>query len=688
MEPTPTSSRARWVPPTPEELQAQLTGYQVLELLGLGGMGAVYKGWQNSLDRHIAIKVLPPGLTEEDEQFAARFKHEARTMARLSHPAIVGVHDYGETAEGLCYIVMEFIEGTDVQKMMGEQEKLPAEHALAIALNVCDALVYAHEHGIIHRDIKPANVMVDTQGRVRVADFGLAKATDASGTLLTGSHIAVGTPGYIAPETLIMGMGVDARADVYAVGVMLYAMLTGRVPHGRFEAASVRVPGLDPRFDDIINRAMQDEREARYPTVAELRADLATILAVPQEAASEQLARVASSDQLQKSRDTPAPPEAPRARIPLSLIGLATVAVCAIGLQVWKPWAKSGGPQASNSKEGSSSKAQGKVAIPSEKTGGIPVSSSNPTTQASKATPPGESGSGNAAPPTPPAAARDPKAMPAPVAQMAAATLTKPTEAVASASPTPLPPPASAPAVPVAAAPATLEKVTLPAELATLHEQFQKLQVERVGAPFEADVAKLNASYIGGLEREMTKEKAAGHLDAILALEAEKKLLNDNQPVPSLEEESASGKETFESLKKLRTIYREAHAKLEAQRAVNLKTITDPLVTRLATLETDLTKKDRIADAKLVREYRDSLGSALGAVATETDSTAGTARAIPARLVAPTMSAVPLKDGFTNTLGMKFADVPGTEVLFCIHETRRQDYAAYATEVSGVDGVW
>src|SRR6266702_1857181 len=148
LESTP-SRRAGWTPPTPEELEAQLTKYRVLELLGQGGMGAVYKGWQTSLERDVAIKVLPPALMEED--FTARFKQEARTMARLSHPAIVSVYDFDETAGGLCYIVMEFMEGTDVQRMIASQEKLPAEHALAIALNVCDALSYAHEHGIIHR---------------------------------------------------------------------------------------------------------------------------------------------------------------------------------------------------------------------------------------------------------------------------------------------------------------------------------------------------------------------------------------------------------------------------------------------------------------------------------------------------------------------------------------------------------
>jgi peroxiredoxin len=345
---TPTSKGDRWDPPTPEELEAQLTKYQVLELIGHGGMGAVYKGWQTSLEREVAIKVLPPALMDED--FTARFKQEARTMARLSHPAIVSVYDFDETADGLCYIVMEYVEGTDVQRMIASEGILSPDHALAIAINVSDALSYAHEHGIIHRDIKPANVMVDTEGRVKVADFGLAKVTQEGAALLTGTNVSLGTPGYIAPEVLTAGMNLDGRVDLYSVGVMLYAMLTGKVPHGRFEAASERVPGLDPHFDDIVNRAMQNEREARYASAAELRADLTKMLAVPVEQASAQFAEVASSTHLEnQSREAtqatgggtsvegrPSLGGA-SAKARLALIGLAA-AVSAIGMFVWKPW--------------------------------------------------------------------------------------------------------------------------------------------------------------------------------------------------------------------------------------------------------------------------------------------------------------------------------------------------------------
>lgn len=274
-----------WQAPTPEELQSQLPQYKVLDVLGRGGMGAVYKGWQVSLDRYVAIKILPQYLDDGDENFSGRFKQEARTMAKFQHPGIVAIFDAGETATGLLYIVMEFVEGTDVSKMVKEQGRLPPAHALAITAHVCDALAYAHERGVIHRDIKPANIMMNMEGQVKVADFGLAKSTIAGAGGLTRSNMAMGTPNYIAPEALIPGMAVDGRADLYAVGVMLYNMLTGKVPRGVFKPASEQV-GSDPRLDGIIRKAMETEREDRYQSAGELRRDLDVILTTPMEQAS------------------------------------------------------------------------------------------------------------------------------------------------------------------------------------------------------------------------------------------------------------------------------------------------------------------------------------------------------------------------------------------------------------------
>jgi serine/threonine protein kinase len=248
-------------------------------MIGRGGMGAVYQGWQKNLHRLVAIKVLPPQMEERDASFAERFKREACAMAQFKHPGIVSVYDAGETADGLLYFVMEFVEGTDVQKLVQAQGRLSPEHALGITAHVCDALAYAHKRGVVHRDIKPSNVMVDSEGQVKVADFGLAKvATDDSSQYHTGTHVHMGTPDFMAPEMAMGLQKVDQRVDIYAVGVMLYQTLTGELPRGRFEPPSRRIVGLDVRVDAIIDHALQPDPDKRYSTAVEMRTDLNTIL--------------------------------------------------------------------------------------------------------------------------------------------------------------------------------------------------------------------------------------------------------------------------------------------------------------------------------------------------------------------------------------------------------------------------
>jgi formylglycine-generating enzyme required for sulfatase activity/serine/threonine protein kinase len=279
----PGSSPRRWEPPGIEELQAILPQYEIVKMLGRGGMGAVYQARQISLDRPVAIKILSAELEDNDRDFAQRFKNEARAMGKLNHPGIVTVYDFGETADGLLYIVMEYVEGTDVARMIASQKRLHTAHAMAITAHVCDALAYAHERGIIHRDIKPANIMVGYDGVVKVADFGLAKlSADGQTSGLTQSGMLMGTMHYMAPETLTLGIGsVDRRADIYAVGVMLYKMLTGKLPQGMFELPSMQVAGLDPRYDQVIAKALREDREIRYQSAGEMRADLDGILTQP-----------------------------------------------------------------------------------------------------------------------------------------------------------------------------------------------------------------------------------------------------------------------------------------------------------------------------------------------------------------------------------------------------------------------
>lgn len=279
--PSPGFDPSQWQPPTPQELQVMLPKYQVTSLIGRGGMGAVYLGRQDALDRPVAIKILPPGLEQIDPAYGARFRQEAMSLAKLNHPGIVAVYDFGRTEQGLLYIVMEHVEGTDVARMMEQQGRVRSKDAMAITAHVCDALSYAHARGIIHRDIKPANILIGMNGAVKVADFGLAKAWQSGATSLTMSGHAMGTPDYIAPEALLADGTVDARADVYALGVMLYHMLTGDLPRGVFEPASKKIEGLDPRYDGIIAQSLKCDPAQRYSGVDALRRDLDAIFTTP-----------------------------------------------------------------------------------------------------------------------------------------------------------------------------------------------------------------------------------------------------------------------------------------------------------------------------------------------------------------------------------------------------------------------
>lgn len=275
-----TAGSRGWEPPSVEQLQQALPQYEITAFIARGGMGAVYKGTQRALKRPVAIKVLPPDLREGDLQFAERFKHEAQAMARLTHPNIVAVYDAGETADGLLYFVMEFIEGTDVAQIIASSGRVEPAQAVPIITAVCEALAFAHEEGIVHRDIKPSNIMIDRRGRVKVADFGLAKSVNVDASLVTSSSVAMGTPDFIAPEVLIPGMKVDGRADIYAVGVMLYQMITGAIPRGRFALPSGIVPQVDKRLDEIVDRAMQTDREQRYSTAIEMKRDVESVVMV------------------------------------------------------------------------------------------------------------------------------------------------------------------------------------------------------------------------------------------------------------------------------------------------------------------------------------------------------------------------------------------------------------------------
>ncbi|MBC7855827.1 MAG: serine/threonine protein kinase [Pirellulaceae bacterium] len=268
----PSPATARFEPLSVERLAGKFPQLEILELLGKGGMGAVYKARQRGLDRLVAVKVLPPEIGH-DPAFAERFTREARALARLSHNHIVSVFDFGQ-ADGLFYIVMEYVDGVNLRQMIQTGKLTPAE-ALAIVPQICEALQFAHDEGIVHRDIKPENILIDKRGRVKIADFGLAKllGQDAGDHMLTATHQIMGTLRYMAPEQMQGTREVDHRADIYSLGVIFYELLTGELPMGKFAPPSKKVQ-IDIRLDEIVLRALEQEPEQRYQHASEIKTDV------------------------------------------------------------------------------------------------------------------------------------------------------------------------------------------------------------------------------------------------------------------------------------------------------------------------------------------------------------------------------------------------------------------------------
>lgn len=262
-------------PPSVQRLAELFPSLQIMELIGAGGMGAVYKARQERLDRIVAIKILPEEFGH-DVKFALRFTREARTLAKLNHPNIVALYEFGNVADTY-YFLMEYVEGSTLRDVVKSRELAP-QQALAIVPHLCDALQYAHDKGVVHRDIKPENILMSVDGSVKIADFGLSRilGSDNKQLSLTGTHQIMGTPRYMAPEQLEGTHDVDHRADIYSLGVVIYEMLTGELPIGRFAAPSKKVE-IDVRLDEVVLRTLEKEPQRRYQRASQIKSDVQSI---------------------------------------------------------------------------------------------------------------------------------------------------------------------------------------------------------------------------------------------------------------------------------------------------------------------------------------------------------------------------------------------------------------------------
>jgi len=249
--------------------------YDILRKIGEGGLAEIYLARQRSLNRLIAIKVLKNKISADDE-LVRRFEREATTLASMNHPNIVHVIDRGED-EGRLFFAMEYIEGTDFKQIL-QHSNWPIEKKLEIVVQVLKGLDYAHKNGVIHRDIKPANILIDKDDNALVADFGIAQLLGHDTSERTESGIIMGTYSYMSPEQRENSATVDQTTDIYAVGVMLYEILTGRKPEGRFKLPSELNPQAPQGCDHIVQKALQQDRRDRYQKAVEMKDELLAVL--------------------------------------------------------------------------------------------------------------------------------------------------------------------------------------------------------------------------------------------------------------------------------------------------------------------------------------------------------------------------------------------------------------------------
>jgi predicted Ser/Thr protein kinase len=331
-------------PPGLEEVGRLFPQLQILAFIGKGGMGAVYQARQPELDRLVALKILPPQAAG-GPGFAERFNREARALARLSHPNIVTVHEFGQ-AGGSPFFIMEFVDGLTLRQLE-QAGRLAPDEALRIVPQICEALQYAHDEGIVHRDIKPENILIDKKGRVKIADFGIAKilapqagraglpvSPEIGSAQQQGPTGVIGTPNYMAPEQLEQPQTVDHRADIFSLGVVFYEMLTGQLPLGRFAPPSRKVQ-IDARLDEVVLRALDREPQLRYQHASEVKTEIDTITSTPPGSQPSTPPANPSGEHMRPRVSQPAPPPADSPHSRSGIFSRLAVGFFSLGLLGW-----------------------------------------------------------------------------------------------------------------------------------------------------------------------------------------------------------------------------------------------------------------------------------------------------------------------------------------------------------------
>jgi len=579
----------RWEPPPVEHIAHLLPGYEFISQVGRGGMGVVYLARQLALEREVAVKIMPPVTVTDDPTFVDCFRNEAKALARLNHPGIIQVYDFGETSEGHLYFIMEYVKGLDLHQILAStpQFRLPVPEAVSILRQACEALAFAHDQGIVHRDIKPPNLLITSDKKVKIADFGLAQRAFDGDALAAPSEVVIGTPGYSAPEIFEGRPDIDCRSDIFSLGMTAFEMMTGQLPRHSGQPPTQVVAELDLRVDAILLKATRTDRNDRFQSALEFSAALGVLLQPRQ---SSRLEPVSLGARFKKNL--------------LPIFGGLTLLILfgyfgIRAFQLDRPAADPGTETTASGETASPPAPEPALAEPprlldSDASQATVTSPPIPTTTRPEETL-SPSNPSPVASPTAVASVTPVASVPIPDPPLPATTA----QAAVSAMPGPAP---SLPVPPVAPTPPAPRPV--PAELTALQRSFSENVANLATLPTREALDRLKAGFRSGLERALEDQRRLkASSPATSAFENDLKVLAAGEPLPP---DTAA---TPATLLRLRGIYREHLAKIEEERIRNLLGLLTPHIGELIQLEQRFTTEGRGEDASLVRLHRETLAA-------------------------------------------------------------------------------